>query len=77
MNRSIEHVGITVPDAERVTAFLSAALGGELVYEGLSRADPPDRRRRRRARGSKRPTILVWPRYLTSELCKPMKFNRR
>ena len=39
--RGIDHIGITVPDIEAATQFLIAAFGAEVIYESLSRADPP------------------------------------
>lgn len=39
--RGIDHIGITVPDIDTATQFLIAAFGAEVIYESLSRADPP------------------------------------
>ncbi|SOD99197.1 VOC family protein [Spirosoma fluviale] len=39
--RGIDHIGITVPDIEAATQFLIAAFGAEVIYESLSRVDPP------------------------------------
>ncbi|MFD7708557.1 VOC family protein [Streptomyces sp. NPDC059785] len=40
--RGIDHVGVTVPDIETATAFLVHALGAEVLYDTLRRADGPD-----------------------------------
>lgn len=37
--RGIDHIGITVPDIQAATAFLSAALGAELIYESVGLED--------------------------------------
>ena len=37
----IEHIGMTVPDIDAATTFFDQAFGATLVYEGLSRSDPP------------------------------------
>lgn len=39
--RGIDHIGITVPDIDAATQFLIAALGAEVLYESVSRVDPP------------------------------------
>ena len=41
MNRGIEHIGITVPDAEAATRFLADAFAAELIYQSLFRSDEP------------------------------------
>lgn len=37
--RGIDHIGITVPDIEEATRFLSAALGAEVIYSSVSPHD--------------------------------------
>ncbi|AWL41839.1 MULTISPECIES: VOC family protein [Streptomyces] len=39
--RGIDHVGVTVPDLESATLFLVRALGAEVLYDTLRRADGP------------------------------------
>lgn len=39
--RAIQHIGITVPDLEEATRFLTAGLGAEVAYDGLTSADEP------------------------------------
>jgi catechol 2,3-dioxygenase-like lactoylglutathione lyase family enzyme len=39
--RGMDHIGITVPDINAATTFLTAALGAELIYESYSKTDPP------------------------------------
>lgn len=40
--RGIDHVGVTVPDLESATLFLVRALGAEVLYDTLRRADGPN-----------------------------------
>ncbi|MFI2645254.1 VOC family protein [Streptomyces sp. NPDC018610] len=40
--RGIDHVGVTVPDIEAATDFFVRALGAEVLYDTLRRADGPN-----------------------------------
>ncbi|MFJ6700630.1 VOC family protein [Streptomyces sp. NPDC091272] len=40
--RGIDHVGVTVPDLESATRFLVRALGAEVLYDTLPRAEGPN-----------------------------------
>ncbi|WP_030671108.1 VOC family protein [Streptomyces rimosus] len=40
--RGIDHVGVTVPDIDAATAFFTAALGAEVLYDTLRREDGPN-----------------------------------
>ncbi len=39
----VNHVGLTVPDLDEATAFLRAAFGARVAYDGLTRGDEPRR----------------------------------
>lgn len=39
--RGIDHVGITVPDIEAATKYLEEAFGATLLYDNITRNDPP------------------------------------
>ncbi|AEI64714.1 VOC family protein [Corallococcus macrosporus] len=39
--RGIDHIGITVPDLNAATAFFIEALGAEVLYDTLSKGQPP------------------------------------
>lgn len=39
--RGMDHVGMTVLDIEEATRFFMAAFDAEIIYESLSRTDPP------------------------------------
>jgi catechol 2,3-dioxygenase-like lactoylglutathione lyase family enzyme len=39
--RGIDHIGITVPDIDAATKFLTEALGAEVIYDSYPKSDPP------------------------------------
>ncbi|MDM4762023.1 DUF296 domain-containing protein [Galbitalea sp. SE-J8] len=41
--RGVNHIGLTVPDLDQATAFLRAAFGARVAYDGLTRDDEPRR----------------------------------
>ncbi|MEU4502414.1 VOC family protein [Streptomyces sp. NPDC024089] len=40
--RGIDHIGVTVPDLETATLFLTRAFGAEVLYDTLRRQDGPN-----------------------------------
>ena len=39
--RGIDHIGVVVPDLDEATRFLEAAFGAQVIYQSISRSDPP------------------------------------
>ena len=39
--RGINHIGVVVPDLDAATRFLEDALGAKVIYQSISKSDPP------------------------------------